>query len=336
MLGTVVSNPSGVEEIFAENDLSLDVEFVAAFDVDQRKVGLDLAEAIFAEPNCTSKYTEVPATGVTVEAGPILDGLADHVKAEIPLVDDSSLDEDRVAARLREAGAEIVVCQLPGGSPKATRLYAMAAVRAGAAFINCNPEEVANSEEIRDKYRAQGVPLLGDDVKSQLGTTVLHRTLLELFQRRGIDVTSSYQLNFGGNNDFKNMLDRSRFSSKQTSKHSAILAASGVEPDRIELVPPDHIRSLRDHKVAYVQIEGEAFLGMKVRLEVKLQVEDSPNSAGVVIDAIRMAALQRAAAVGGTVAEACSPFFKRPVEQIPEAESLPRLSEIVQVWGEKA
>jgi myo-inositol-1-phosphate synthase len=308
------------------------VELVAAFDVDERKVGCDLSEAILAEPNCTSSYMRVPPLGVTVAPAPILDGLADHIRSGLPLIDDAGESEETVAERLSSAGAEVLVCQLPGGSTKATQMFARAALRAGAAFVNCNPEPVANDRLLRAAYADAGVPLLGDDIKSQLGTTVLHRTLLELFGRRGVEVSASYQLNFGGNNDFRNMLDRGRFSSKQESKHSAISAATQADPDRVELVPPEYIRGLRDHKVAYVHIEGNAFLGMKVVLEARLEVEDSPNSAGVVIEAIQVAAVQRAAGAGGAVAEACSPFFKRPPVQIAEAQGLDRLSETLASW----
>jgi myo-inositol-1-phosphate synthase len=326
---------TGVRPPSPPTSFSRELELVAAFDVDERKVGRDLSEAILAEPNCTTSYVDVPPLGVTVAPAPVLDGLADHVRRDIPLVDDSQESEQTVADRLAAAAADVLVCQLPGGSTQATQLFARAALQARVAFVNCNPEPVANDPTLAVQFASFGVALLGDDIKSQLGTTVLHRTLLELFERRGVEVTSSYQLNYGGNNDFRNMLDLSRFTSKQRSKHSAISAATRTDPARVELISPGYIESLRDHKVAYVHIEGTALLGMNVVLEARLQVEDSPNSAGVAIEALRVAGAQRAAGVGGAVAEACSPFFKRPPQQIPEREGLDRLGDLLHTWDSR-
>jgi myo-inositol-1-phosphate synthase len=295
-----------------------DLDFVAAFEVDDRKVGLDLSAAIFAPPNCTSAYIDVPATGVTVARGPLLDGLPAHIAAETPLTDENPAD---VVAILRESGADVLVCELPGGSPAATAFYAGAALEAGVAFVNCNPERIANDPRWRDRFAAAGVPLLGDDIKSQLGTTVLHRTLLELVERRGFTVDRSYQLNFGGNNDFLNMRDRRRFDSKQNSKLGAIAASVSKDESAIALVPPEYIDFLQDQKIAYIRIEATGFLGMKASLELRLNVEDSPNSAGVVVDAIRVAKVAADRGIGGLVDGVGSAFFKNPPDCVPEAQA---------------
>lgn len=295
-----------------------DIEFVAAFEVDDRKVGLDLSEAIFAAPNCTSAYVDVAATGVTVERGPLLDGLPAHIAAETPLSDDDPAD---VVAILRDCAADVLVCELPGGSPDATAFYAGAALEAGTAFINCNPERIANDPRWVERFAAAGVPLLGDDIKSQLGTTVLHRTLLELIERRGLTVDRSYQLNFGGNTDFLNMRDRRRFDSKQNSKLGAISASVSKQDAAIALVPPEYIDFLNDQKIAYIRIEATGFLGMKTSLELRLNVEDSPNSSGVVVDAIRLAKIAAERGIGGLVEGVGSAFFKNPPDGVAEAEA---------------
>jgi myo-inositol-1-phosphate synthase len=292
-----------------------DIDFAAAFDVDERKIGLDLADAIFAPPNCTSSYVEVPRIGVVVERGPLLDGLPDHIASDIPL---SAGDPADVVEVLRSAGADVLVCELPGGSPKATAFYAGAALEAGAAFINCNPERIANDPQWRDRFAEAGVPLLGDDIKSQLGTTVLHRTLLELVERRGFTVDRSYQLNFGGNTDFLNMRDRRRFDSKQQSKLGAISNSVSRGDAAIALVPPEHIDFLEDKKIAYISIEASGFLGMKATVELKLSVEDSPNSSGVVVDAIRVAKVAADRGIGGYVEGVGSAFFKNPPDIVAE------------------
>jgi myo-inositol-1-phosphate synthase len=306
-----------------------DVRFVAAFDVDSGKVGLDLSQAIFASPNCTTRYVEVGTVGVTVRVGPLLDGLAPHLLESIPIADGPTELSD-VVNELKKSRAEVVVSYLPGGATAATEFYAQAALDAGAAFVNCNPELIANNPHWQAEFKARGIPLLGDDTKSQLGTTVLHRTLIELFKARGVSVDRSYQLNFGGNNDFLNMRNRARFDSKQHSKLSAIQSALGsdVSTSEMELVPPEHISFLRDHKIAYVRMEGRAFLGMKVSLEARLEVEDSPNSAGVVIDAIRAAKTALDAHLGGIIEAGCAACFKRPPTQMTEAEGHKALGEL--------
>jgi myo-inositol-1-phosphate synthase len=305
-----------------------DLEVVAAFDVNSRKIGLDVVDAMYADPNCTSQYVPVERLGVVVSPAPRLDGVADHMPEVVGVAEDDATPED-VVSTLAAAETDVVTCQLPGGSLRATQMYADAALEVGAAFVNCCPEPIANDPAYRARFEEAGLPLLGDDIKSQLGTTVLHRTLLQLFARRGVNVTRSYQLNFGGNADFLNMVDRARFTTKQQSKGEAIRSASGRSDGEIELVHPGHIPFLRDDKIAYVRIEGTAFLGMKVELEARLQVEDSPNSAGVAIDAIRVAALQRAAGIGGVEDAACCCFFKRPPNQLPESETEAALARFI-------
>lgn len=296
-----------------------DLQFVAAFDVDERKVGSDLGEAIFAPPNCTSAYVTVPRLGVVVERGPLLDGLPAHIAADTPL---SGGDAADVTAVLREARADVLVCELPGGSPEATAFYAGAAATAGTAFVNCNPERIANDPAWRSRFAEAGVPLLGDDIKSQLGTTILHRTLLELVERRGFTVDQSYQLNFGGNADFLNMRDRRRFDTKQQSKLGAISGALTRKDAVIDLVPPEHISFLHDNKIAYIRIEASGLLGMKAALELRLNVEDSPNSSGVVVDAIRVAKVAADRGIGGYVEGVGSAFFKNPPDLVPESEAV--------------
>jgi len=291
-----------------------DIDFVAAFEVDGRKVGLDLADAIVAAPNCTTSYVAVPPSGVIVKSAPLLDGLPQHIATSTPLTTEPPVD---VAEELRTTGTDVLVCELPGGSAEATAYYAGAALEARVAFINCNPERIANDPAWRQRFADAGVPLLGDDIKSQLGTTVLHRTLLELVERRGFTVDRSYQLNFGGNTDFLNMRDRRRFDTKQNSKLGSISKSISRGGD-INLVPPEYIDFLKDEKIAYVRIEATGFLGMKAALEVRLNVEDSPNSSGVVVDAIRVAKVARDRNEGGFLRGVGTAFFKNPPDCIPE------------------
>jgi myo-inositol-1-phosphate synthase len=257
----------------------------------------------------------LPATNVTVMEGPVLDGVADHMRDRIVLP--TTPNPVDVSEELRRSGADVAVCYLLGGAREATNYYAEAALQAGVAFVNCQPEPIANDEAWRTRFAQAGIPLLGDDVKSQIGTTVLNRALLELLEKRGASVTSAYQLNYGGNTDFLNMRDRLRFASKQTSKLSAIRSATNGSAS-LELVPPEHIGFLQDRKIAYIHIDGEALLGMKFDIELRLSVEDSPNSAGVVIDAVRAAKAAKDRGIGGVVDSVCSWCFKRPPIQMSE------------------
>lgn len=300
-----------------------DIEFVGAFDVDGRKVGRDLADAITAPPNCTTKFLEVAPLGVTVSRGPRLDGVAAHLAGAMVATDgDDGLDTANEAIEtLKDARPDVVVNYLPGGSRSASEFYAGAAVEAGAAFVNCNPDPIVHAQRWPDRFREAGLPLLGDDIKSQFGTTATHRALLEACAARGAVVDRTYQLAFGGNTDFLNMRDRERFQSKLRTKESSLNFTGSNKPE-IALVPPEYLEFLDDRKLAYIRLEGRCFLGAKFDMELRMTVEDSPNSAGVVIDAIRAAKLARDRGLSGTIDDACGPLFKSPPTPTDEAHAI--------------
>lgn len=297
-----------------------DLEFVAAFDVDAVKVGLDLADAIWAGHNNTFRFAEVAPTGVTVERGPTLDGLGEYYREAIQESDAPAVDIARV---LRDSGAEVLVCYLPVGSEQAVRHYAQAAIDAGVALVNALPVFLASDPEWAARFTAAGVPIVGDDVKSQLGATITHRVLARLFEDRGLVLDRTYQLNVGGNMDFKNMLERSRLESKKVSKTRSV--TSNIDADLpardVHIGPSDHIPWLDDRKLAFVRLEGHGFGGAPTSLEYKLEVWDSPNSAGVVIDAVRAARIARDAGLGGPVVAASAYLMKSPPEQYPDPEA---------------
>jgi myo-inositol-1-phosphate synthase len=294
-----------------------DVQFVAAFDVDSKKVGLDLADAIGASENNTIKIADVPASGVKVQRGHTLDGLGKYYRETIVESDDEPVD---IVAALREAKADVLVCYLPVGSEQAAKFYAQCAIDAGVAFVNALPVFIAGTKEWADKFTAAGVPIVGDDIKSQIGATITHRVLAKLFEDRGVTVDRTYQLNVGGNMDFKNMLERDRLESKKVSKTQAV--TSNVEADLTErdvhIGPSDYVAWLDDRKWAFVRLEGRNFGDAPVSLEYKLEVWDSPNSAGVIIDAIRAAKIALDRGVGGPILSASSYFMKSPPEQYPD------------------
>ncbi|MDY5131524.1 inositol-3-phosphate synthase, partial [Actinotignum timonense] len=265
-----------------------DIEFVAAFDVDAKKVGTDLATAINASENNTIKICDVAPTGVEVLRGPTLDGLGEYYRATITESDAEPVD---VVAALKEARADVLVSYLPVGSEEAAKFYAQAALDAGVAMINCMPVFIASNPEWAQKFTDAGVPIVGDDIKSQIGATITHRVLARLFEERGISLDHTYQLNVGGNMDFKNMLQRSRLESKKISKTQAVTSniTQQLDPHDIHVGPSDWVPWLEDRKFAFVRLEGRNFGDIPVKLEYKLEVWDSPNSAGVVIDAIRAA-----------------------------------------------
>ena len=291
-----------------------DVQFVAAFDVDAKKVGQDLAHAITASENNTIKICDVPPTGVTVQRGHTLDGLGKYYREMITESDDEPVD---VVATLRETQADVLVCYLPVGSEKAAKFYAQCAIDAGVAFVNALPVFIAGTKEWADKFTAAGVPIVGDDIKSQIGATITHRVLAKLFEDRGVELLRTYQLNFGGNMDFMNMLERSRLQSKKISKTRAVTSQVPHEMERaaVHIGPSDHVPWLEDRKFAYVRLEGRSFGDVPLNLEYKLEVWDSPNSAGVIIDAIRAAKIAKDRGVGGPVISASSYFMKSPPEQ---------------------
>ena len=306
-----------------------DLRVVAAFDVDRRKVGLDVAEAIFAEPNCTTVFCDhVASTGAKVMMGPVLDGVAPHMldapeARSFRVADAPEPSLDDVVEALKSADAHVMMNYLPVGSQKATEFYAEAALRAGVAFVNNIPVFIASNPEWSRRFAEAGVPLIGDDIKAQLGATIVHRTLTELFARRGVRLKRTYQLNTGGNTDFLNMLARDRLESKKISKTEAVQSASDrrLEDENIHVGPSDYVAWQKDNKVCFLRMEGEMFGGVPLNLEMRLSVEDSPNSAGVAIDLVRCAALARARGEGGLVASAAAAFCKHPPVQMEDGQA---------------
>ena len=291
-----------------------DVEFVAAFDVDAKKVGRDLAEAIGASENNTIKICDVAPTGITVQRGPTLDGLGEYYQEMITESTDPAVD---VVQALRDSRADVMVSYLPVGSEQADRFYAQCAIDAGVAFVNALPVFIASDPEWAEKFTAAGVPIIGDDIKSQVGATITHRVLAKLFEDRGVELLRTYQLNFGGNMDFMNMLERKRLQSKKVSKTQSVTSQIPHEMEKaaVHIGPSDHVPWLDDRKWAYIRLEGRAFGDVPLNLEYKLEVWDSPNSAGVIIDAIRAAKIAKDRGIGGPILSAASYFMKSPPEQ---------------------
>lgn len=291
-----------------------DLEFVAAFEVDADKVGKDLSEAIWAGPNNTIAFSDVPELGVTVQRGPTLDGLGEYYRDEVV---ESSAEPVDVVQALRDSGAEVLACYLPVGSEQAAKFYAQAALEAGVAFVNAIPVFIASDPEWAAKFVDAGLPIVGDDIKSQVGATITHRVLAHLMESRGIALDHTYQLNVGGNMDFKNMLERSRLKSKKISKTQAV--TSNIEVDLpeedVHVGPSDHVPWLTDRKFAFVRLEGRGFGDVPMSLEYKLEVWDSPNSAGTMIDAIRCAKVAKDLGHAGPVEAASAYFMKSPAVQ---------------------
>jgi len=291
-----------------------DVEFVAAFDVDAKKVGLDLADAIGASENNTIKICDVPPTGITVQRGHTLDGLGKYYRETI---DESGEEPVDVVAAIKAANVDVLVCYLPVGSEQAAKFYAQCAIDAGVAFVNALPVFIAGTKEWADKFTAAGVPIVGDDIKSQIGATITHRVLAKLFEDRGVTVDRTYQLNVGGNMDFKNMLERERLESKKISKTQSVTSQLREEIDErnVHIGPSDYVAWLDDRKWAFIRLEGRNFGDVPLSLEYKLEVWDSPNSAGIIIDAIRAAKIAKDRGIGGPILSASSYFMKSPPEQ---------------------
>jgi myo-inositol-1-phosphate synthase len=291
-----------------------DVEFVAAFDVDAKKVGRDLSEAIGSSENNTIKIADVPPLGVIVQRGPTLDGLGKYYLQTIEESDETAVD---VVEALREARADVLVSYLPVGSEEADRFYAQAAIDARVAFVNALPVFIASDPEWAAKFEQAGVPIIGDDIKSQVGATITHRVLAKLLEDRGVELLRTYQLNVGGNMDFKNMLERERLESKKISKTQAV--TSNIRADlgnrNVHIGPSDYVQWLDDRKWAYVRLEGRAFGDVPLNLEYKLEVWDSPNSAGIIIDAVRAAKIAKDRGIGGPILSAASYFMKSPPKQ---------------------
>ncbi len=291
-----------------------DIEFVAAFDVDAKKVGRDLSEAIVASENNTIHLADVPPLGITVQRGHTLDGLGKYYREMVDESDETPVD---VVAALREAEADVLVCYLPVGSEDAARFYAQAAIDAGVGFVNCLPVFIAGTPEWAEKFRAAGVPIVGDDIKSQVGATITHRVLAKLFEDRGVILDRTMQLNVGGNMDFMNMLERERLESKKISKTQAVTSqlSHDIGKKNVHIGPSDYVGWLDDRKWAYVRLEGRAFGDVPLNLEYKLEVWDSPNSAGVVIDALRCCKIAKDRGIGGPLLGPSSYFMKSPPEQ---------------------
>ncbi len=298
-----------------------DVRIVAAFDVDATKVGHDVAKAMWAGQNNTVRFTDVPELGVTVRRGPTLDGLGKYYRETIAESPEEPVDVARV---LREQAVDVLVSYLPVGSEAATRSYAEAALDAGVAFVNAIPVFIASDPVWARRFRDAGVPIIGDDIKSQVGATILHRNLARLFEDRGVVIDRTFQLNVGGNMDFMNMLERERLESKKISKTGAVTSQidRGIAAGDVHIGPSDHVPWLTDRKWAYIRIEGRAFGDVPLTAEVKLEVWDSPNSAGVIIDAVRCAKLARDRGVGGPLLAPASYFMKTPPVQYRDTEAL--------------
>jgi myo-inositol-1-phosphate synthase len=294
-----------------------DIEVVAAFDVDAKKVGRDVAEAIVAEPNNTIRFADVPPLGVTVSRGRTLDGLGEYYRAVISESEEPEADVVRV---LRDSNADVLVSYLPVGSEEAARFYAGCALEAGVAFVNCLPVFLASDPGWARRFGAAGLPIVGDDIKSQVGATITHRLLAKLFEDRGAHLDRTYQLNFGGNMDFMNMLERSRLVSKKISKTQSVQSQLDVplEKDAIHIGPSDHVPWLEDRKWAMIRLEGRNFGDVPISIEMKLEVWDSPNSAGVVIDAVRCAKLARDRGIGGPLIGPSAYFMKSPPVQFSD------------------
>jgi len=305
-----------------------DISFVAAFDVDATKVGQDLSKAILAGENNTTAFAEVPQLDVTVQRGPTLDGIGAYLTG---VVEESAAPEVDVAEELRRARADVVVSYLPVGSQEATEFYARQALEAGCAFVNCIPVFIARTEEWAERFRRARLPIVGDDIKSQVGATILHRTLVNLFQDRGVKVDRTYQLNFGGNTDFLNMLERSRLVSKKESKTKAVTSQmeTRLPVDDIHVGPSDHVPWLTDRKWAHIRLEGTAFGNTPLNAEVKLEVWDSPNSAGVVIDALRCAKIGLDRGMAGPLYEASAYFMKSPPRQMRDEVAREALEDFI-------
>ncbi|ADH91945.1 inositol-3-phosphate synthase [Arcanobacterium haemolyticum] len=305
-----------------------DVEFVAAFDVDSKKVGIDLADAIFASENNTMKFADVPQTGVTVLRGRTLDGLGDYYRDTI---EESSELEVDVVAELKAARVDVLISYLPVGSEEADKFYAQCAINAGCGFVNCLPVFIASTEEWTKKFEDAGLPIVGDDIKSQFGATISHRDLVALMESRGVRIDRTYQLNVGGNMDFKNMLQRNRLESKKISKTNAVTSnmSGAVNDHDIHVGPSDYVPWLEDRKFAFVRVEGTTFGEVPIQIEYKLEVWDSPNSAGIVIDALRACKIALDRGIAGNLLSTSSYLMKSPKEQLRDSEARERLEEYI-------
>ena len=311
-----------------------DVEFSAAFDVTTDKVGKDLSEAIWAHPNNTTKFSDVPKSGVTVQRGMTHDGLGKYLSEIVTKAPGETAD---VAGILKETGTDVVVNYLPVGSEEATKWYTEQVLAAGCAMVNCMPVFIAKESYWDKRFKQAGVPIIGDDIKSQVGATITHRVLMSIFRDRGVQVDRTFQLNFGGNSDFLNMLERDRLESKKISKTYAIQSTVPyeIEAKNIHVGPSDHVPWLEDRKWAYIRLEGTSFGDVPLNAELKIEVWDSPNSAGVVIDAVRLTKLALNNGVSGTLAAPSSYLMKSPPVQHPDDEARDLTEEFIRKHARK-
>jgi len=295
-----------------------DIEFVAAFDVNRLKIGKDLSEAIFAEPNCCAKFADVPKLGVEVLPAPILDGVAPHMREPFKVYDEKEVKPVNVADVLKEVKADMLINFVPVGSYEATRYYARACLEAKCAFVNCIPEFIASDPEWAKKFEEAGIPVAGDDIKSQVGATILHRAIVNLLRDRGVKVEETYQLNIGGNTDFLNMTVEERLKTKRISKTEAVTSLLPYKvPTRIG--PSDYVPFLEDKKVCYIYVRGRKFGDLPLTIDVKLVVEDSPNSAGVVVDVIRATKIALDRRIAGPLVSISAYAFKHPPVKVPDS-----------------
>ncbi len=311
-----------------------DIEVVAAFDIDARKVGRPLEEAIFALPNNTTRFASaIPPTGVTVRMGLALDGVAEHMRAypAHQRFEPANLPPDDITQTLLDSGAEILINYLPVGSQKATEYYAQACLDAGVSLVNAIPVFIVSDPAWAMRFTHRGIPCVGDDVKAQVGATITHRTLARLFAERGVRIDNTYQLNTGGNTDFLNMLNRDRLASKKVSKTQAVQSQLEVplDPDRIHIGPSDFVPFMKDNKVCFLRIEGTGFGGVGMNLELRLSVEDSPNSAGVIVDAVRCCKLARDAGLAGPIDPVCAWTMKHPPRQMLDQDARLGMEEFI-------
>ncbi|MBW2335690.1 MAG: inositol-3-phosphate synthase [Deltaproteobacteria bacterium] len=314
-----------------------DIEVVAAFDVDQRKVGRDVHEAVFAKPNCTTVFcADLPPSGVTVRMGKILDGVAGHMKDypddhRFVLSGEPEPTSEEIIKLLKESGAQILTNYLPVGSEEATRFYADCALEAGVAFVNNIPVFIASDPAWAKRFADKNLPIIGDDIKSQMGATITHRILTDLFKKRGVKLERTYQLNTGGNTDFLNMLEQKRLATKKESKTEAVqaVAARRLEDENIHIGPSDYVPWQKDNKVCFIRMEGKLFGDVPMNLEMRLSVEDSPNSAGVAIDAIRCAKLALDRGQGGVLEAPSAYFCKHPARQFTDDEAFTMVEDFI-------
>lgn len=326
--GNSLTVPGLMHNVLADYKIS-DIKFVAAFDVDFKKTGRDLSNAIFTEPNCTIKFSDVPELGVEVQKGPVLDGVAETTKNKFTV--DPKQNPVDVGKILKGTNTEILINYLPVGSEEATRYYAEECLKSGVALINAIPVFIASNPEWAKRFEEKNLPVIGDDIKSQIGATILHRTLAKLFVDRGVKLDNTYQLNVGGNTDFLNMLERQRLKSKKISKTQSVQSQlpTKLPDENIHIGPSDYVPWLKDKKLAFIRVQGRKFGDVPINIEVRLEVEDSPNSAGVMVDAIRCAKLALDGGIGGALISASSYFMKSPPVQYSDPVARQMVEEFI-------